>query len=107
MTLTAANANGLKCQDRSGAVPMMARSGSKVGGRAVGCPWCGGAVPLKTRGKERRFCSTGCKNRWHAACRRIGELVLEGHPDFVHVLGSCGSCIDCAARDRSEGGSRS
>jgi hypothetical protein len=41
-----------------------------------GCPWCGNPVPPKTRGEDRRFCSSACRDRWHTACRKVGDFVL-------------------------------
>jgi hypothetical protein len=52
------------------------------------CPWCGGDVPPKTRGADRRFCSATCRHRWHGTCRKLGEFVLNGWPNSVHGLSS-------------------
>jgi hypothetical protein len=49
------------------------------------CPWCGSPVPLKTRGSDRRFCSTTCRSRWHGCARKVGETVLTGAADSVHT----------------------
>ena len=49
------------------------------------CPWCGGDVPPKTRGEDRRFCSAACRHRWHATCRKLGEFVLSGWPNSCTV----------------------
>ena len=50
------------------------------------CPWCGAAVPPKSRGSDRRFCSASCKAAWHRACHRVGELVLTRSPKSVDAL---------------------
>ena len=57
------------------------------------CPWCGGDVPPKTRGEDRRFCSATCRHRWHATCRKLGEFVLNGWPNSVHGFSERGSRV--------------
>ena len=58
------------------------------------CPWCGRPVPAKTRGHDRRFCSTAHRHLYQTAARKLGELALDRDLDFVHVFS--GTRLDLA-----------
>ena len=58
------------------------------------CPWCGVQFLAATVGTHRkRFCSVGCKNKFHSAARRWAEQALaDGRITLSDLRAPSASC---------------
>jgi endogenous inhibitor of DNA gyrase (YacG/DUF329 family) len=66
----------------------------RKGPGATRCAWCGAKFQSRVVGAHlKRFCSTRCQDRFHAAARRWAErAIVEGRLSLIDLKASGVSC---------------